>query len=82
MLKVKNLSYSDLTEDEKESVPNNGSGKEYAGYIKVIRNGETICLKSDAMEKEDACFCRDLRWIYDMLKICYNLGKLDGFYGS
>lgn len=72
------LKYEDLEEDEKLGVSNNGCGKEYATYIKITHNGETICLESDAMEREDAMFCRDLYWIVDMFKMCYELGKQDG----
>jgi len=68
-------SYNDLTDDEKENVSDNGSGKEWAGYIKVTHNGKTILLKSDAMEPEDAFFYRDLNWIYDIIQKAYNLGK-------
>ena len=78
MLKIKYLNFEDLTAEEKENVPNNGFGKEYASYIKIIHNDKTICLKSDAMEPEDACFCRDLSWIKSMLETCYELGKKDG----
>lgn len=78
MLEIKNLRYKDLSEDEKENVPNNGSGKEYAGYIKILHDGRTLYLASDAMEKEDTLFCRDLSWIQEMLEKCYQLGVLDG----
>ena len=77
MLKVKGLSFDELSDEEKEIVSNNGSGKEYAGYIKVLHDGETICLHSDAMEPEDASFCRDLSWISGLLDRCYNIGKQD-----
>ena len=79
MFEVKALNYEDLSETEKEDVPNNGSGKEYASYIKVIHNGETILLDSDAMEPEDATFGRDLSWIPKMLRTCYELGKKDAY---
>ena len=77
MLEIKNLDFKDLSNEEKKTVPNNGMSKEYASYIKVIHNNEVICLKSDAMEKEDAVFYRDLSWIVHMLKECYDLGRLD-----
>lgn len=34
MLEITSPSYRDLTEEEKENVSDNGSGKEYANYIK------------------------------------------------
>lgn len=80
MLEVKYLNYNDLTKEEKEDVPNNGTGKEYAGYIKVIWNGKMVLLKGDAMEPEDTSFRRDLNWIIDALKNCYLFGREDGEY--
>ena len=77
MLEVKLQHYSDLSDNEKENVSDNGSGKEYADYIRILHNGETILLESDAMEPEDAMFCRDLNWIIEALRDCYNLGKED-----
>ena len=75
--KVDLIGFDDLSDDEKESVPNNGYGKEYASYIKVIHNGDVIFLKSDAIEPEDKSFWRDLNWIIDALEKCYELGKID-----
>ena len=75
MLQVISCRFDDLTEEEKEIVPNNGSGMKYAGYIKIIHNGETILLESDAMEPEDAIFARDLNWVYDACIKCYEIGK-------
>lgn len=77
MLEVKLQHYSDLSDKEKENVSDNGSGKEYADYIRILHNGETILLESDAMEPEDAMFCRDLNWIIEALRDCYELGKED-----
>jgi hypothetical protein len=74
--KVDLIGFDDLSDDEKESVPNNGDGKDCANYIKVIHNGAVISLESDAMEPEDASFGRELNWIVDALKKCYELGKL------
>lgn len=75
MLEVINQSFEDLTEDEQEAASNNGSGKEYAGYLRVIYNGETILFKSDAMEPEDVRFYRDLSWIPSIIRIAYEFGK-------
>jgi len=77
-MKIETLSYEDLTDEEKEDVPDNGSGKEYACYIKIAGKGKTLLLKSDAMEPEDASFCRDLDWIVSALQEVYNLGLEDG----
>jgi len=77
MLKVFRYSYEDLTDEEKKNVSDNGWGKEMACYIKVTHNGETVLLESDAMEREDAMFCRDLKWVYFACEICYELGKQD-----
>ena len=77
MLKVTMPQYEDLTEDEQMNVSNNGSGKKYAGYIKVTHNEETILLENDAMEPEDAAFCRDLSWISGIIEKAYELGKMD-----
>ena len=39
-MKVSTISYDELPEDVKEEQPDNGSGKEYANYIKVEIEGE------------------------------------------
>ena len=75
MLEITTPSYKDLTEEEKENVSNNGSGKEYASYIKVMYNNELICLRSDAMEPKDTVFYRNLDWIVPLLKEVYKLGE-------
>jgi hypothetical protein len=74
-MEIKTLRYNDLTDEEKEDVPNSGSGKKYAYYIKITHEGKTLCLESDAMEPEDAIFLRDLSWIPGMLQKCYEIGK-------
>lgn len=73
-MKVEQISYENLTDDEKSSVPNNGGGKEDASYIKVTHHGETIALESDAMEPEDCYFYRDLSWVAPLIKRVYELG--------
>ena len=73
--KVEGLEYNDLTEEEREDVSDNGCGKEYARYIKVVHNGVTLMLENDAMEPEDATFARDLSWIAGMIQRAYELGK-------
>ena len=78
MLEVIECRYKDLSEEEKEIVPDNGSGAKYAGYIRIKQDGKTILLESDAMEKEDAIFRRDLEWIYKACRMCYEIGKKEG----
>ena len=51
---------------DKDNLPNNGCGKEYANYI-LIEDGEYKACYSSAMEPEDASFGRDLSWIVDEL---------------
>jgi len=72
---VELLDFDDLTDDEKGSASDNGYGKECANYIKVTHKGNVIFLESDAIEPEDKSFRRDLNWIIDALKSCYELGK-------
>ena len=45
----------------------NGGGKEFAHYI-VIEDQNYKEVYSDAMEREDACFSRDLNWIVKEIK--------------
>uniref|UniRef100_A0A6M3J9I6 Uncharacterized protein n=1 Tax=viral metagenome TaxID=1070528 RepID=A0A6M3J9I6_9ZZZZ len=77
MLEVTNQQFEDLTEKEQKEASNNGNGKEYANYLRVTYGGKTILLESDAMEREDAIFFRDLSWIADIIKKAYEIGKLD-----
>jgi len=74
-MKTENITYGDLTQTEKDEVPDNGAGKEYAGYLRVSHNGKTIALESDAMEPEDCVFYRDLSWIGPLLHKVFLLGK-------
>ena len=74
-MEIRMLTFDDLTEEEKESVPNNGSGKDYANYLKITHNGEVIALHSDAMEPEDARFYRDLKWIGSLIEKVYEIAK-------
>lgn len=78
MLEVIMVDFDDLTEDEQMIQPNNGSGKEYANYIKLVHNSETIMILSDAMEPEDARFTRDLSDVEYAIKKAYELGLDDG----
>jgi hypothetical protein len=58
---------------DKDTLNNNGSGKEWANYL-IIEDGAHNRVYSDAMEPEDATFCRDLYWIADELQTVYNAG--------
>lgn len=77
MFRVELLNFCGLTEEEQSKQSDNGNGKEYASYIRVIHNGKTIAVKSDAMEPEDCCFLRDLNWVTGLLIKCYTLGLSD-----
>lgn len=78
MLEIKLVSYDDLSEEEKEWQPENGSGAEYANYLQIIHNGVIIGVESDAMEPEDAIFSRDLDWIRKLVLKAYTLGIREG----
>jgi len=67
MKKVKVVAYEELTKEEQQCQPNNGSGKKYASYI-IIEDEKGRRIYSDAMEPEDASFSRNLSWIIDELK--------------
>ena len=75
MFKVIVQGYDDLSAEEKQEQPSNGYGKEMAGYIRVLHNGKTIRLESDAIEPEDKTFYRELGWIVDAIKDAYKLGE-------
>lgn len=78
MLEVDLVQYEHLTEDEKMIQPNNGNGKEYATYIKMSRNGESLMILSDAVEPEDATFSRDFSEVIDAIELAYEIGKQVG----
>ena len=61
-MKVSILNFEDLTHEQQKQSSNNGSGKEYATYIK-IEDVDGIRIYSDGMEPEDCTFDRDLKWI-------------------
>tara|TARA_R110002096_G_scaffold315227_6_gene509479 strand:- start:2330 stop:2566 length:237 start_codon:yes stop_codon:yes gene_type:complete len=77
MLEVNEVSFEDLTDDEKEDQPDNGSGKEWAGYLKVTHGGRTLAIYSDAMEPEDCRFSRCLEWVSTAISEAYERGKQD-----
>lgn len=78
MLKVELVSFHDLTGEEKKVQPNNGCGKEYANYIKLVDRGNTAMILSDAFEPEDGTFTRDLRDVIDAIEYAYTTGVKDG----
>lgn len=73
-MKVEMQGFDDLSENEKASASDNGSGKEYATYLRVTHEGKTIALESDAMEPEDARLYRDLEWVSQLVMSAYELG--------
>ena len=77
-LTVEILDYDQLTEEAQRRQPNNGAGKEYAEYLHIRHNGETVGLYSSAMEPEDVLFCRDLSWVVSAICEAYSLGLKDG----
>ncbi len=77
MLKVTIEDYEHLSDEEKETASNCGCGKEAADYLRVLHDGKTILLESDAIEPEDKTFYRDLSWISGAIKTAYELGRKD-----
>ena len=77
MLEINSIDFDDLTEEQQEDQPDNGSGKEYANYLKITHGGVVVAIHSDAMEPEDCGFNRDLRWVEGAIKQAYELGKAD-----
>lgn len=78
MIKVNLVHFEDLTEEEKEVQPNNGSGKEYANYIKITDGSKLVMILSDAVEPEDATFTRDFREVIHAIEEAYKYGFRDG----
>lgn len=68
---VKIYRYSNLPDwVNKDNLPNNGSGKEYAQYL-IIDRPERRVIYSTANEPEDNLFSRDLSWIMIELSLAY-----------
>lgn len=61
-------------EIERMGLSENGHGSEWASYILIYIDGKLDEWYSDAMEPEDAIFCRDLDWISAALERAYKLG--------
>jgi hypothetical protein len=78
MLKVNVLYFDDLTEEEQQEQPDNGSGKEYATYIKIADDSETVMILSDAAEPEDATYGRDFSDVVNAIEEAYKIGLRDG----
>lgn len=70
--------YESLSPEEQMAASDNGHGKEWANYIRVTHNGQTLYLENDAIEPEDKSFRRDLNWIVDAILKAYELGRIDG----
>lgn len=77
MFSVEMLRYEELPKSITDGMSNNGCGKKYASYLVIWHHGHIIGVYSDAMEIEDARFCRDLDWIQDEIKKAYELGLSD-----
>lgn len=72
--KLKDLVYRCRYEDlpewvDKDLLPNNGAGKEWADYL-IIEPTHTVY--STACEPEDFTFYRDLAWVVTELNLAYN----------
>ena len=78
MLEVRIEQFGNLEPDELKKMPDNGSGKRWASYIRMIHDKKTILLVSDAMQPEGATFRRNLDWIKDALLKAYRCGIEDG----
>lgn len=77
--KIELLGFGELSaEDRASGLSGNGRGAECAQYIKITHNGKTLRLESDAMEPEDALFCRNLDWIVAAIREAYHCGFSDG----
>jgi hypothetical protein len=67
---------------ESEFAPDNGSGKEWASYLVIRHEGKIFEWHSDAMEREDTSFNRDLSWIVDLVARVYQQGLDDADTGE
>ncbi len=75
---VEICSFDKVPEEYKESVSNNGAGKEWASYLIVRYKGKVVQCESSAMEPEDVSFYRDLKWVKTALLEAYATGFEDG----
>ena len=71
-VEVNRIRFNDLSAAEQKYTANNGCGQEDARYLRVLLNGVTVKIVSDAMEPEDARFDRDLEWIEPLLLMIGN----------
>ena len=74
MLEIKEVQFEELTKEQQDDQPNNGSGKEYANYIVVSHGGVVSSIYSDAMEPEDCSFSKDLNWVITAISGAYEYG--------
>lgn len=75
MLETKIVSYSDLPDEiTRECLSDNGDGAEYASYLLIYEDKKLVRCESDAMEKEDARFSRDMFWIKHAIWDAYLFG--------
>lgn len=77
MLEILVEKFDDLTLNEQENIVSKGYGKEVATYLRVLHNGEIICLEGSAIDAEDVCFNRDLSWVSTVVQAAYEAGKWD-----
>lgn len=77
MINVKFQYKTELPEEYKESLSENGCGSDEAKYLVVRHNEKIIFVESDAMEPEDARFSRDLNWIKGIIELVYKIGYQD-----
>ena len=78
MLEIQIKDYDELTEDERMDLAYYSWDRdEGTCFLLVIHNGETVISESDRMAPEDVSFGRDLGWIPQALRRCYELGKED-----
>ncbi len=64
----------DLPDDLKEEYD---VGDEYSNFMIVKHDDTIISVTTDYMEPEDATFTRDLKWVSELLREVYELGKLE-----
>ncbi len=75
MLKVKLVNYDELPEDIKKDYSRHC---EDSCFLLIYYRNKLLFVESDAMEPEDARFCRDLSWIPEQIEKAYKLGLKDG----
>jgi hypothetical protein len=79
MLEIKIQKFDDLSEQEQRDAPNNGRGKKNASYLRVVHDGVSVCLLTDALEPEDATFSRGFAQVEWIVMEAYKIGKIEGW---